>query len=353
MKKKLWWAISLAMAFTVAAIAIAGCDGQGANIQRLTGAGASSPYPLYSKWVEEYKDVEPNTLVDYMSIGSGGGIKGIIDNTIDFAGTDTPMTDEELSRVSGSVLHIPALIGAVAITYNLPDKPVLNLDGQAIADIFLGKIEKWNDPRLVALNPGISFPDSDIAVIHRSDGSGTTYVFSDYLSDISPSWKNGPGKGKSIEWPIGMGAKGNEGVAGQVAQVEGSIGYVELAYAVKNGLPSALIQNKAGKFIEPSTASATAAASAAAVNLPDDMRVSIVNAPGETSYPLATFSFLLVCQEQKNQAKGRALAQFLWWAVHEGQVYTTDLYFAPLPESITKALEPQIKQMTYQGTPLL
>jgi len=327
--------------------------GQPTRQVRLSGGGATFPYPLYSKWIEEYKKVEPGVVVDYQSIGSGGGIKGITERTFDFAGSDAPMSDEELSKVQGELVHIPAVLGAVVVTYNLPGISSLKLDGEIIADIFLGKIKKWNDPRLQELNPGVSLPDKDIAVVHRSDGSGTTYVFTDYLSAVSEAWRNGPGKGKSIEWPAGIGAKGNEGVAGQVSQIEGAVGYVELAYAVKNNLPYAWVKNKEGKFVEPTIASVTAAAAGAADSMPEDMRVSIVDPPGPDAYPIASFTYLLVYKEQQDQAKGKALARFLWWAIHDGQKYAEDLLYAPLPENVVQKLETKLKGLTYQGQPLL
>lgn len=327
--------------------------GQPTHLLKLSGAGASFPYPLYSKWIAEYRKVKPEVAVDYQSIGSGGGIRGITERTIDFAGSDAPMSDEELARVQGEIVHIPTAVGAVAVTYNLPGKPVLNLDGETIAAIFLGEIKKWNDTRLKELNPEIALPDKDIAVVHRSDGSGTTYVFTDYLSAVSAAWKNGPGKGKSVEWPVGIGAKGNEGVAGQVTQIEGAVGYVELAYAVENGLPCARVKNKEGKFVEPSVASATAAAAGAATNMPADMRLSIVDPPGADAYPLASYTYLLVYREQQDQEKGKALAEFLWWAIHEGQQYAAELLYAPLPADVVRQLEGKIKSLTHQGKPLL
>lgn len=338
---------------------LTGCGGgqqggsQPAGQVRLSGGGSTFFYPLCSKWIEEYKKVEPGVLVDYQSIGSGGGIKGITEHTFDFAGSDAPMSDEELSKVQGEIVHIPAALGAVVVTYNLPGISNLKLDGEAIADIFLGKIKKWNDPRLQELNPQVNLPDKDIAVVHRSDGSGTTYVFTDYLSAVSEAWRNGPGKGKSIEWPAGIGAKGNEGVAGQVSQIEGAVGYVELAYAVKNNLPYAWVKNKEGKFVEPTIASVTAAAVGAAASMPEDMRVSIVNPPGADAYPIASFTYFLVYKEQQDQAKGKALAKFLWWAIHDGQKYAEELLYAPLPENVVQKLEAKLKGLTSQGQPLL
>jgi phosphate transport system substrate-binding protein len=320
---------------------------------KLSGGGASFPYPLYSKWIEEYKQVGAGVVVDYQSIGSGGGIRGITEGTLDFAGSDAPMTPEERARAPREIVHLPVVLGAVAVTYNLPGNPVLNLDGETLADIYLGRIIKWNHPRLQALNPGVALPDQDIAMIHRSDGSGTTFVFTDYLSGTSSAWRNGPGTGKSVSWPLGIGGKGNEGVTGQLKLIEGSIGYVELAYAVKNNLPCARLKNRAGRFVGPATASIAAAAADAARDLPPDLCLSLVNAPGAEAYPLSTFSYLLVYREQADPVKGKALAEFLWWAVHEGQRYAEELLYTPLPEAVVARLEKELKTLTCQGKPLL
>jgi phosphate transport system substrate-binding protein len=357
-RRRTFWVSLLLAGLTVLLAASCGRGPQGegapAGKVKLSGGGATFPYPLYSRWIEEYKKVQPGVLVDYQSIGSGGGIKGITEGTFDFAGTDAPMTDEELSKAKGEILHIPAALGAVAVTYNLPGNSVLNLDGPTLADIFLGRIKKWNDSRLKELNPHTSLPEKDIAVVHRSDGSGTTYVFTDYLSRVSEDWRRGPGRGKSVQWPIGLGAKGNEGVTGQVSLIEGAIGYVELSYAVKNGLPCARIKNREGRWVEPTVESATAAAAGAVDSLPDDLRVSIVDAPGEESYPISTFTYLLVYRVQPDREKGKALAEFLWWAVHEGQKYCEDLLYAPLPPAVVGRIENQIKSMTDgQGQPLI
>lgn len=314
----------------------------------LHGAGASFPYPLYSKWMDEYHQLNPNITVNYDSIGSGGGIKGITEKTVDFAGSDAPMSDEELARAPGEIIHIPTVMGAVVVTYNLPGvSSGMKLDGQTVSDIFMGKITKWNDAKLQELNPDLNLPDKDIAVVHRSDGSGTTYTFTDYLTSVSQDWANGPGRGKEVQWPVGIGAKGNEGVSGQVSQVEGAVGYVELAYAMENDLPYAYLKNRAGKFIEPSIDGVTAAAAGAAANMPADMRVSIVNAPGDDAYPIATYTYLLIYQKQEDPVKAEALLDFIRWCVNEGDQYATDLLYAPLPDNVKQMVEEKLQTVTY------
>ncbi|MGI9952973.1 phosphate ABC transporter substrate-binding protein PstS [Moorellaceae bacterium AZ2] len=325
-----------------------------AAVAYLNGAGASFPYPLYSKWIQEYKKFDPNVNIDYQSIGSSGGINNILKETVDFAGSDAPMKDEQLAKAPGEIFHIPTVAGAVVITYNLPgvDKG-LKLSPQVVADIFLGNIKKWNDSQLVSLNPDIKLPDLDIAVVHRSDGSGTTNIFTDYLSKVSSTWKEKVGAGTSVEWPVGIGGKGNEGVAGTVKQTPGAIGYVELAYAVQNKLPYAFIKNKAGKFVEPTLDTTTAAAAGAAADMPEDMRVSLTDAPGENAYPIAGYTYLLVYKDQGNKIKGEALAKFLWWAIHDGQKHAKELLYAPLPENVVKMAEAKIKQLNYKGEPFI
>ncbi len=263
------------------------------------------------------------------------------------------MSDEQLAAAPGKLLHIPTVIGAVVITYNLPgiDKG-LRLTPATLAGIYLGDITRWNDPAIARDNPGLKLPDTAIAVVHRSDGSGTTNIFTDYLSTVSPAWKQRVGKGTSVNWPVGLGGKGSEGVTGQVKQTPGAIGYVELAYAAQNQLPYASVQNQAGRFIEPTLESTTAAAAGAAQAMPADLRVSIVNAPGEQSYPIAGFTYLLVYQEQSDQAKGAALVDFLWWALHDGQQYAKDLFYAPLPAEVVQKAAAQVSSITYQGKPL-
>jgi phosphate transport system substrate-binding protein len=319
----------------------------------MNGAGATFPYPIYSKWFDEYTKVDPEVRFNYQSIGSGGGIKQVTSRTVDFGATDGPMTDEQLKQAPGELLHIPTVLGAVVATYNLPGAPKLKFTGDVLADIFLGKITKWNDAKIAALNPGATLPDQPIVVVHRSDGSGTTYIWVDYLSKISPEWQQKVGKGTSVNWPVGLGGKGNEGVSGQVKGQPGALGYVELAYAVKNNLPVASIKNANGKFVEPTIATTTAAAAGAAKSMPDDFRVSLTNAPGDDAYPVASFTWLLVYKDQPNEAKGRALAKFLWWMSHDGQKYADDLLYAPLPAPVVKQIEGKVKQITYQGKPLM
>jgi phosphate transport system substrate-binding protein len=310
----------------------------------LTGAGATFPYPLYSKWFADYADAT-GVKINYQSIGSGGGIRQISEGTVDFGATDGPMKDDELAKAKGPILHIPTVLGAVVVTYNIPGLTTpLNLTGDVIADIFAGKIKKWNDPRIAALNSGAKLPTSDILVVHRSDGSGTTYVFTDYLTAVSASWKAGPGKGKEVSWPVGLGGKGNEGVAGQVKQTPGAIGYVELAYAKQNNLPFAAIKNASGKFVLPSVDAVTAAAAATAEKLPEntDYRLSIVNAAGDNAYPISSFTWILVYQQQPDSVKGKKLVDFLRWALTDGEKQATALDYAPLPESMAARLQQRI-----------
>lgn len=344
----------------IAGLLLAGCGGQQPGVTgtqekvTLNGAGASFPYPLYSKWFEEYnRKTNGAVTINYQSIGSGGGIRNITEKTVDFGASDAPMKDDQLQKAPGELLHIPTVMGAVVVTFNLEDVSTgLKMSPDVVAGIFLGEIKKWNDPKIVSINPGVQLPDKDIVVVHRSDGSGTTNIFTDYLSSVSPAWKDKVGKGTSVEWPVGVGAKGNEGVSGQVKQTPGSIGYVELVYAVSNKLPYAFIQNREGKFIEPTIESTTAAAAAAAANMPEDMRVSIVNPPGADSYPISGYTYLLVYKNQDDQVKGKALVDFLWWAIHEGEQFAKDLLYAPLPDNVVKLVEKRIKQINYQGKQL-
>jgi phosphate transport system substrate-binding protein len=303
----------------------------------LTGAGATFPYPLYSKWFSDYATAT-GVRINYQSIGSGGGIRQLSEGTVDFGATDGPMTDEELAKAKGGeVMHFPTVMGAVAIAYNLPDfRGELRLSGPVIAEIFLGTIKTWNDPRIAALNPGATLPAGDVLVVHRSDGSGTTYVFTDYLTAVSPQWAAGPGRGKDVAWPVGLGGKGNEGVAGQVKQIPGAIGYVELAYANQNNLPVAAVQNAAGGFVKPSIEAVTAAAAGVAARLPGntDYRISIVNSPGAGAYPISSFTWLLLYRQQADSVKARKLVDFLRWALSEGEKQAAALDYAPLPPAI-------------------
>jgi phosphate transport system substrate-binding protein len=307
----------------------------------LTGAGATFPAPIYTKWFDAYAR-ETGVRINYQSIGSGGGIRQFTEGTVDFGATDAPMTDEQVAAVKGNVLHVPTVLGAVVATYNLPSlgKAPLRFDAATVADIFLGRISRWSDRRLAGLNPGVNLPDRDIIVVHRSDGSGTTYIFTDYLSKISPAWKTTVGRATSVNWPTGLGGKGNEGVTQQVKQTEGAIGYVELIYAISNGLPAALIKNADGAFVEPSLESVSAAASGARLGTDTDFRVSITNPPGRDAYPLSSFTWLLVHKESPDSAKARALHSFLIWMFKpEAQRMAADLYYAPLPVSVIELIQ--------------
>lgn len=319
----------------------------------LHGAGATFPNPLYQKWLSEYEKLHPTIRIDYQSIGSGGGIKQLKEQTVDFGASDSPMKDEDLKAAPGEILHIPTVLGAVVITYNLTavNQP-LRFSPEVLADIFLGKIIRWNDSRIAADNPGVTLPANDITVVHRSDGSGTSAVFTDYLSKVSAEWKDKVGSGTSPSWPIGIGGKGNEGVTGQVKNTPNTVGYVELAYAAQNKLPVALIKNVSGNFIEPSIDSVTAAAAGSAANTPDDLRVSITNATGAQAYPISSYTYILVYKEQKDATKGKALVDFLWWGIHDGEAFAKDLQYAPLPADIVTRAEGKIKSITAGGTPL-
>jgi phosphate transport system substrate-binding protein len=341
------------MAGAVLAISlVAGVSGASAQML-MNGAGATFPYPIYSKWFDEYTKQDQGVRFNYQSIGSGGGIRQISERTVDFGASDGPMTDEQLKKAPAELFHIPTVMGAVLATYNLPGNPKLRFTPDVLADIFLGKITKWNDDRITSINPGVSLPGQPIVVVHRSDGSGTTYIWVDYLSKVSPEWEHKVGRGTSVKWPVGLGGKGNEGVSGQVKNTPGAIGYVELAYAISNKLPVSSIKNQAGKFVEPSIESTTAAAAGAAKAMPADFRVSLTNAPGDTAYPVASFTWLLVYKDQPDAVKGKALVNFLWWASHDGQKYASDLLYAPLPPQVVKQIEAKIREITYQGKPLL
>lgn len=308
----------------------------------LTGAGATFPAPLYSKWTDAYA-TKTGVKINYQSIGSGGGIRQLSEQTVDFGASDAPMSDAELAKARGGrVLHLPTVLGAVVIIYNLPGVSTgLKLTGEVVAAIFQGQITKWNDPRITSLNPGVNLPSTDILVVHRSDGSGTTYVFSDYLASVSPAWATKPGRGKELQWPVGLGGKGNEGVTGQVKQTPGAIGYAELAYATQNKLAMASIRNAAGEFVAPTVESITSAAAGASAKLPPntDYRVSIVNSPGTGVYPISSFTWILAYGKQADAEKGKQLTDFLRWALSdEGQGMAPPLDYAPLPQAMRSAL---------------
>jgi phosphate transport system substrate-binding protein len=311
----------------------------------INGAGATFPYPIYSKWFDEYAKVDPSVRFNYQSIGSGGGQKQILSQTVDFGASDGPMSDENLAKAPGKILHVPTVAGAVVMTYNIPGNPAVKFDGETIAGIFLGKITKWNDSKITALNPGVKFPDQDIVVVHRSDGSGTTFIFTDYLSKVSSEWKSKAGSNTSVNWPAGIGGKGNEGVSGQVKQTPGALGYVELIYAVQNKLPYSDVKNSAGEFVKPTVDSVTAALATA--EIPDDFRFSMTNAPGKDAYPIAGATWLLVYQQQKDPAKGKKLVEFLKWAAKDGEKMAKNLDYAPLPENVQERVLKEVNEIKY------
>jgi len=309
----------------------------------INGAGATFPYPIYSKWFDAYAKVDPSVRFNYQSIGSGGGQKQILAQTVDFGASDGPMSDDNLAKAPGKILHIPTVAGAVVVTYNLPGNPALKLDGDTIAGIYLGQIKKWNDPKLTALNAGVKLPDQDIVVVHRSDGSGTTFIFTDYLSKVSAEWKSKAGNNTSVNWPTGIGGKGNEGVSGQVKQTPGALGYVELIYAIQNKMPYADVKNSAGEFVKPTIESVTAALATA--DIPDDFRFSMTNAPGKDAYPICGATWLLVYQQPKDSAKGKKLVEFLKWALTDGEGMAKTLDYAPLPESVQQRVLKRIDEI--------
>jgi len=340
----------------VASLALVGCGGgvvtvggQPGGTGMLVGAGASLPAPLYQRWAADYRQ-RTGGQVNYQAIGSGGGVQQLIARTVDFGASDAPMTDDELARARSQVLHIPTVLGAVVVAYNLPGRPAgLRLRPAVVAGIFLGRITRWNDPAITADNPGVALPAMVISVVHRADGSGTTSIFTTWLSSTNPEWHGRVGAGKEVEWPTGIGAKGNEGVTAFVRQIPGAIGYVELAYARHNGLPVAAIGNRAGRFVLPEPQAVTAAAAGATI--PDDLRFWLVDAPGAQAYPIAGATWLLVYTQQGDRAKGKALAEFLWWAVHDGQALAPPLLYAALPPSLIAGAERKIRSITWPGKP--
>lgn len=311
----------------------------------LNGAGATFPYPIYSKWFSEYHKAHSDVQVNYQSIGSGGGIRQVLAGTVDFGASDGPMTDEQLGQAKVKILHVPTVLGAVVPAYNIPGViGEVKFTPEALAGIFLGKITTWNDKALAAANPGVNFPNQAIVVIHRSDGSGTSYIFTDYLSKVSADWKNGPGKGTSVKWPVGLGGKGNEGVAGMIRQMEGSIGYVELIYALQNKITYGSMKNPAGEFVKASLESVTTAA-ASVKSMPADFRVSITNAPGKGAYPISSFTWLLIPTKSQDPNKGKILTDLLNWCETDGQKLAADLSYAPLPDTVVAKVKEAIKQV--------
>lgn len=354
-----------AIALPLAAALLAACGGDSGNAGNesatpgamqqagdgetvaLTGAGATFPFPIYSKWFNEYGKEHP-VRVNYQSIGSGGGIRQISEGTVDFGASDAPMNEEELAKAPG-ILHLPTVLGAVAVTYNLPDVPAgLKLDGATVSDIFLGNIERWNDPRIARFNPGVTLPAQDILPVYRTDGSGTTYVFTDYLAAVSPDWQQRVGTGKSVQWPTGLGAKGNEGVAGQVRQTPGAVGYVELAYANQTQLPTAALRNRAGQFVQPSVAATSAAAADLTEKLRQhpDFRLSLVDPAGQGAYPIASWTYLLVPSNIADCGKARAIDELVRWSLQEGDDYARELDYAPLPENAKQQVLEKLDTVT-------
>ena len=322
--------------------------------QGLTGAGATFPNPIYTKWFDAYQK-QTGVRINYQSIGSGGGIRQFTEGTVDFGASDGPMNESQISAVSGNVVHIPTVLGAVVVTYNLPSvgDTKLKLDGTTLVDIFMGRITRWNDRRIAALNPGVELPDLDLIVVHRSDGSGTTYVFTDFLNKFSREWKDKVGYATSVNWPVGLGGKGNEGVTQQVKQVEGALGYVELIYAISNGLPYAAVKNGAGSFVEPSLESVTAAAASARLGKDTDFRVSITNAPGVASYPISSFTWLLVRKDTKDAGKAKLLKDFLTWMITpEAQAMAQELHYSPLPTEVVTLIRDRLPTLKAGGKAL-
>jgi phosphate transport system substrate-binding protein len=333
------------------ACALALVVGASAQTMQINGAGATFPYPIYSKWFAEYNKLHPNVQINYQSVGSGAGIQQVIKQTVFFGATDGPMTPEQMQSAPGTVLHFPTVLGAVVPVYNIPNvKAELKFSGPLLADIFLGKITKWNDPAIAKLNQGVSLPATDITVAHRADGSGTTYIWVDYLSKVSPEWKSKVGVNTSVRWPTGVGGRGNEGVAGVVSQTPGSIGYVELIYALQTKTSYGTVQNMAGEFAKASVQSVTAAAAAAAGQMPPDFRVSITNAPGKGAYPISSFTWLLVRPDTPDAGKAKALRDFLAWMITpDAQKMASELKYAPLPAEVVKLVEARLPSLKSNG----
>jgi len=311
---------------------------------QLNGAGATFPYPMYSKWFNEYHNLHSDLQINYQSIGSGGGIRQVTSGTVDFGASDGPMTDEQLQATKIKIVHIPTVMGAVVPAYNVPGvSSEIKFTPEALAGIFLGKIQNWNDAAIAKANPGVNFPNQSIIVVHRSDGSGTTYIFTDYLSKVSKDWASDVGKGPSPKWPVGLGGKGNEGVAGQIRQLPGSIGYIELIYALQNNIAFGSVKNADGNFVKASLQGVTSAAASA--KMPADFRVSITNAPGKDAYPISSFTWLLIPTPAKDAKKGQIIADFLNWMVTDGQKMTSQLSYSPLPDSVAEKVKAAIKQL--------
>jgi len=331
----------------VACFVAAGCGSGGGNqgqgqepaqqTIQINGAGATFPFPIYSKWFDEYHKLHPNVQINYQSVGSGAGIRQLVNQTVFFGATDGPMTDEQLQGAPGKILHLPTVLGAVVPVYRIDKVDAqLKFSGRVLADIFLGKITRWNDPAIAKLNAGVTLPDTNITVVHRSDGSGTTYVWVDYLAKVSPEWKSKVGVGTSPSWPVGVGGKGNEGVSGLVTQSPGSIGYVELVYALQNKINHGQVQNAAGEFVTASIESVTAAAAATAATMPSDFRVSITNAEGPGAYPVSSFTWMLFYENPMDKTHAKTMVDFMRWALTDGQKFATELGYAPLPTAVVQ-----------------
>jgi phosphate transport system substrate-binding protein len=337
----------------LAALCLAWAQPSAADSLAITGAGATFPYPLYSKWFYDYSNSHPGLRFNYQSIGSGGGVRQITAGTVDFGASDAPMTEEELARLPGTIFHIPTAIGAVAVVYNLRGiGSGLKLTPDVLGDIYIGRIARWNDPRIVSLNPGSKLPSTGIVVAHRSDGSGTTDIFTNYLSTVSTGWRAKVGRGKSVNWPVGLGGKGNEGVAGVVKQTPGAVGYVELAYAMQNKMTAAALRNREGNFVLPTLESTSAAAAGASKTMPADFRLTLVDAPGKDSYGICGLTWLLVYKNQKDEAKGKALVAFLKWAIRDGQKMNAPLLYAPLPAPVADKVDKALRQINFRGKSL-
>jgi phosphate transport system substrate-binding protein len=352
---------SISSAVLSAAILATACGGGGsgpvrppseapqAGTVQINGAGATFPYPIYSKWFSEYNKRQPNVHINYQSIGSGGGIRQLLERTVFFGATDQPMSDEMLAKASGTVLHFPTVLGAVVPIYNIQGvNTQIKFTGPVLADIFLGKISRWNDPAIATLNPGVTLPSGPLTVAHRSDGSGTTFVFADYLSKVSPEWKQKVGANSSLNWPVGVGGKGNEGVAGLVRQTPGSLGYVELVYALQNKISYGSVQNRSGEFIVPDVTSVTAAAAGALETMPKDFRVSITDSPGKGAYPISSFTWILLYEDPQDKQQAIIMSEFMRWALNEGQSMAGVLGYAPLPERLVALEIEQLKRIKLQ-----
>jgi phosphate transport system substrate-binding protein len=344
------------VAIALALAAIAACGGRteqqpaasanASQILQINGAGATFPYPIYSKWFSEYHKLHANVPINYQSIGSGGGIRQLLNQTVFFGATDGPMTDEQLKTAPGPILHLPTVLGAVVPVYNVPGVTAeLKFTGAVLADLYLGKVKKWNDPAIAKLNPGVTLPATDVTIVHRSDGSGTTYIFVDYLSKVSPEFKTKVGVNTSVNWPVGVGGKGNEGVSGLVSQTPGSVGYVELIFALQNTIAFGSVRNAAGEFVKASVDAVTKAAASAAANMPADFRVSITNADGAGVYPISSFTWILLYEHPADKASAKAMLDFMHWALTDGQTYCADLGYAPLPDSVVTLEEAALQKI--------